>query len=268
MAGWILVLLACGTALIPFFGFASWLIAGPLLFTTFILAIIVLSRGGTLPGIMLLLTSVFVAPVFIVITPFLSSFVGAAGIAAVSDPHQSTSNLGTSTPPNRPVASTSKPSVLPVPTPSLAESPRQQAPLANLPVRTALPVLSTPVAQETIYLSSPTPRAPEKTWDKPHIYIQLASESQRKTGLDLKKRLQKAGYIVAGIEAAPGNPGVPTQESAFRYFTPSDADEAQRITNELASFFAGTGVQPELPPDMPHVSHARQYEVWLSSSVR
>lgn len=81
-AAWTLVFIVCGVALIPFLGFASWLVAGPVLLVTFIMSIMVLSRGGTLSGIFLLLTSIIVAPVFIAFAPFFSSLLGLARIGA------------------------------------------------------------------------------------------------------------------------------------------------------------------------------------------
>ena len=79
-AGWILIFLVCGVALIPFLGFASWLVAGPIFLVTFIISIMVLSRGGTLEGILLLFTSIIVGPVFIACAPFVSSFLGLARV--------------------------------------------------------------------------------------------------------------------------------------------------------------------------------------------
>lgn len=81
-ASWILIIIACGLALIPLLGFASWLIAGPVFLTTFILSIIAMSRGGTVPGILVLLTSIIVGPIFVVIAPFVSSAIGIAGTGA------------------------------------------------------------------------------------------------------------------------------------------------------------------------------------------
>ncbi len=80
-AAWILIFLVCGVALLPFLGFASWLVAGPVFFVTFILSIMVIARGGTLTGILLLFTSIIGGPVFVTFAPFVSSFLG-LGVAA------------------------------------------------------------------------------------------------------------------------------------------------------------------------------------------
>ncbi len=85
-AAWILIFLVCGVALLPFLGFASWLVAGPVFFVTFILSIMVLSRGGTLSGILLLFTSIIGGPVFVTFAPFVSSFLGLGAAAKASIP--------------------------------------------------------------------------------------------------------------------------------------------------------------------------------------
>jgi hypothetical protein len=82
IASWVLIAIVCFISLVPFVGFGSWLIAGPVLFITLVMGIIVLSRGGTLPGVFILLTSLIVAPVFIVVAPFVSSLLGLGGTAA------------------------------------------------------------------------------------------------------------------------------------------------------------------------------------------
>ncbi len=71
-AGWILICITCGVSLIPFLGFGAWLLAIPLLLVAFILAIVVLSRGGTAEGLLLLFASFLGAPLFIAIAPFVS----------------------------------------------------------------------------------------------------------------------------------------------------------------------------------------------------
>ena len=76
VTSWILIALVCLLAVVPVFGFTSWLIASPILFITLVMGIIVLSRGGTIPGLMILLVSLIVAPVFIFMAPFVSSVLG------------------------------------------------------------------------------------------------------------------------------------------------------------------------------------------------
>ena len=55
VTSWFLIALVCVLSLVPVFGFGTWLIAGPILFITLVMGIIVLSRGGTVPGLFILL---------------------------------------------------------------------------------------------------------------------------------------------------------------------------------------------------------------------
>jgi hypothetical protein len=121
------------------------------------------------------------------------------------------------------------------------------------------PVVSTPI---------PPRRRPDKSWSRPHVYIQLADESQRPTGIALKQRLIKSGYFVEGIENCSGNPHVPAQIPELRFFASADTAEAERIAKELAPIFGVTGIYANLPEGMPYVSHARQYEIWLASTCQ
>ena len=89
-ASWILLLLTCGLSLIPVFGFASWLIAAPMLIAAFALAIVVLSRGGTGQGILLLLCSAVIAPVFVFCAPFLATALGIGAAAVATAPLETT----------------------------------------------------------------------------------------------------------------------------------------------------------------------------------
>jgi hypothetical protein len=109
-------------------------------------------------------------------------------------------------------------------------------------------------------------RTPEKRWDRPHIYLELANPSQMNAGRGLERQLIRLGYVVVEVRSVAGNVDIPSQASEIRYFTPGDAAEAQRMANEMRSFFRSTGVIAYLPEGMPYVSHARQYEVWFSSA--
>jgi len=109
-------------------------------------------------------------------------------------------------------------------------------------------------------------RAPEKTWPKPHIYLQLANETQKRAAEDLKRQLIQLGYEVVEIQSVAGNVDLPSETSELRYFSTGDAVEAQRIANEVQSFFRSTGIISYLPEGMPYVSHSRQYEIWFSSA--
>lgn len=82
IASWALIGLICLVSLIPFLGFGSWLIVGPVLFVTLVMGIIVLARGGTLHGLGIMFTSLIVAPVFVMVAPFATSLLGLGGAAA------------------------------------------------------------------------------------------------------------------------------------------------------------------------------------------
>lgn len=82
ITSWVLIGLVCLISVVPFFGFGSWLIAGPILFIALVMGIIVLARGETLPGLAILLTSLIAAPVFIFVAPFVSSLLGVGGTVA------------------------------------------------------------------------------------------------------------------------------------------------------------------------------------------
>jgi hypothetical protein len=118
--------------------------------------------------------------------------------------------------------------------------------------------------------SSPTPVVQRATqaWDKPHIYLQLASEAQRKAAGDLKRQLVRSGYVVVNVEVASGNQSIPTEASELRYFSTDDAGEAQSIAMQIAPFFGAQGIFADLPEGMPYVSHTRQYEIWFSKIYR
>lgn len=128
-------------------------------------------------------------------------------------------------------------------------------------IKTLRELKKVPAPAETVPV-----RPPNKAWDKPHVYLELANESQRTTALDLKQRLTRFGYEVVEIESVSRNVDIPTETSEVRYFSTGDAAEAQRIAQEVQAFFSSTGIVAYLPEGMPHVSHSRQYEIWFSSA--
>lgn len=114
--------------------------------------------------------------------------------------------------------------------------------------------------------TGPPVRTADKTWERPHVYLQLANESQRTAAVDLKRRLTQLGCDVVEIQSVSGNVDIPSATSELRYFSTGDAAEAQRLANEMQAFFGSTGIIVYLPEGMPYVSHSRQYEVWFSSA--
>lgn len=83
IASWLMIGLTCLVSLIPGIGFATWLIAAPVLLVTFILGIVTLTKGGTLQGILILLTSLIAAPIFLFLAPIITT-AGAVAAAEAS----------------------------------------------------------------------------------------------------------------------------------------------------------------------------------------
>lgn len=79
---WILMAVVAVIALIPFLGFASWFIAGPMLLVSFVMIILVFSKGGVAHGLALLACQIIVMPVVVLFGPFISSALGLVGTAA------------------------------------------------------------------------------------------------------------------------------------------------------------------------------------------
>lgn len=84
LAGWLLIGVTCLVALIPGIGFLTWLIAAPILLVTFILGIVALNKGSTTQGIMILLASLIVAPLFLVVAPIVTTALAVGGGAAAA----------------------------------------------------------------------------------------------------------------------------------------------------------------------------------------
>ena len=83
-AAWILILLACGVAAIPLFGFVTYVIAVPLHTAAVILSIIVLARGGVREGSTLILVSLG-APIFVLLVPWIVTTVVAPSEASAKN---------------------------------------------------------------------------------------------------------------------------------------------------------------------------------------
>ena len=74
-ASWVLLIGTCLLALIPLIGFLSWFIGSVTITIAIILAIVVISKGGTWDGIFILLASMIFVPVFLFFAPILSTFI-------------------------------------------------------------------------------------------------------------------------------------------------------------------------------------------------
>ena len=75
---WILVAAVLILGVIPFISFFGWFLVLPIMLVVVILAIIILTRGGTAQGIFLILISVFVLPLWAFFAPIVSSVVFSA----------------------------------------------------------------------------------------------------------------------------------------------------------------------------------------------
>ena len=83
-ASWILLVFACAGAMVPGLGFGMWLIVGPILLITLVLGIVAITKGSTVNGVMIILASLIVVPLFVLLAPIVMT--GAAfGAASASD---------------------------------------------------------------------------------------------------------------------------------------------------------------------------------------
>lgn len=75
VTSWILLGLTALLSIVPILGFGAWVLAFIVIPIVLILAVIILTRGGTAQGIFLLITSLFFVPAFIFIAPFVSTVI-------------------------------------------------------------------------------------------------------------------------------------------------------------------------------------------------
>lgn len=237
---WILLILTCGLSLIPVFGFGAWIIAGPMLIASFVISIVVLSRGGTAQGIVLLLLSVIVAPVFILCAPIITTALGigaaaATTAAAVPAVTPETSIITT------PVPSVTTPSpnfdltarVAADAPPEPPEADRQRVPS---PITTTIPEpeirQATPVADSSPILTPilPSPVAQELIQPQP-------TEGTRASAL---LRASAVDYIAAGN-------------------APSLDDEMALYADKVAFYDQGTQSRDEIRADL-----AKERKKWTS----
>jgi uncharacterized protein DUF4339 len=81
VASWILLGLTALLSVVPVLGFAAWFLAFVVIPVAFILAIVILTRGGKTQGILILVTSVVLLPVFIVVAPLASTLILGATVS-------------------------------------------------------------------------------------------------------------------------------------------------------------------------------------------
>jgi hypothetical protein len=81
VASWILLGLTALLSIVPVLGFAAWFLAFIVIPVAFILAIVILTRGGKTQGILILVTSVVVLPVFIFVASLTSTLILGATVS-------------------------------------------------------------------------------------------------------------------------------------------------------------------------------------------
>ena len=81
VASWILLGLTALLSIVPVLGFAAWILAFIVIPVAFILAIVILTRGGKTEGILILVTSVAVLPVFILVASLTSTLLLGAAVS-------------------------------------------------------------------------------------------------------------------------------------------------------------------------------------------
>jgi GYF domain 2 len=82
IASWILLGLTALLSIVPVLGFAAWFLAFIVIPVAFVLAIVILTRGGKTQGILILVTSVVVLPVFILVASLTSTIILGASVSA------------------------------------------------------------------------------------------------------------------------------------------------------------------------------------------
>ena len=73
LISWVLLGLTALLSVIPIVGCITWVMLIPVFITTVILGVLTLQRGGTTSGILILITSVVVLPLFTIIAPILTT---------------------------------------------------------------------------------------------------------------------------------------------------------------------------------------------------
>jgi len=81
VTSWILLGLTALLSLVPVLGFGAWLLACLVVPIAFILGIVILTRGGKTQGILILVTSVVVLPVFILVASLSSTLILGAAVS-------------------------------------------------------------------------------------------------------------------------------------------------------------------------------------------
>jgi hypothetical protein len=81
VTGWILLGITALLSIVPVLGFGAWLLALIVVPVAFILAIVILTRGGKTQGILIMVTAVVVLPVFILVASLSSTLILGAAVS-------------------------------------------------------------------------------------------------------------------------------------------------------------------------------------------
>ena len=81
VASWILLGLTALLSIVPVLGFVAWFLAFIVIPVAFVLAIVILTRGGKTQGILILVTSVVILPVFILVASLTSTLILGAAVS-------------------------------------------------------------------------------------------------------------------------------------------------------------------------------------------
>jgi len=93
ITSWILMVITCMIAIVPFIGFVSWVIAFVVIPLVIIFAIVILTRRGTVQGIILLIAAIVLMPGWLFLAPILSTAVWIGN--EQTQEHQIMANLNT-----------------------------------------------------------------------------------------------------------------------------------------------------------------------------
>lgn len=104
---------------------------------------------------------------------------------------------------------------------------------------------------------------PEAAEILPRVYIHIRSEEQRPPAATLGEALERAGFVVPGIERLAD---IGPSQSELRYFhdTEREVTDAERAAAVLGA--AGLALEPKLVPGFEDSTEIRprHYELWLA----
>ncbi len=111
-------------------------------------------------------------------------------------------------------------------------------------------------------------RKPKNTLSKalkPRIYIQIANESQRPTGNDIKRMFSKIGFITPGVENVQIVKALAPINTEVRYYKDDEMQTANEIISKLKEAFPNRYINTKAVK-VPKSTTAREnhFEIWLA----